>query len=224
MSFRRSNDERDPAAGREIEVSSPFADAGELDALEHGDERKPWLGRALAVVAIVVVTASVTVSIVVPYEKSVERRHNEASYDQLLSLSAAGEAAVERAVSHTRDVVQYAEPLLNSSMTAPAVRTTLFAQISTAAQESSAWIDEERDRLAADSATKSGRLKVARAATLAYLSDWSALFAQAGGGGGSLPSDELSTERVAAQTALVAAAPDPVRAAKAGNVLGQGFG
>ena len=224
MSWRRADEGGDSGADRELEVSSPFADAGELDALEYGDERRPWLGRALAVVAIVAVTASVTVSIVVPYEKSVERRHNQQSYDQLLSLSAAGEAAVERAESHTRDVVQFAEPLLNSSMTAPAVRTQLFEQINTAAKESSSWIDEERDRLAADSATRSGRLKVARAATLAYLSDWSALFAQAGGGGGSLPTDELSTERVTAQMALVAAAPDPQRAAEAGTVLGQGFG
>jgi hypothetical protein len=223
MGFRR-DDNGDAEDARDIEVSAPGTAAAELDALEHGAEPHPLRRRVLVGAGVLAVAASLVGSVVLPYEKSVQRRHAQASYDQLLALSAAGEASVERAVSHTRDVVQYAEPLLNSSLTPPAVRTTLFAQIATAAQQSSAGINAERDRLAADRATRAGNLKAARAATLAYLSDWSALFAQAGGGGGALPADELGNERRAAQVALVAAAPDAGRAAQAGAVLGSGFG
>ncbi|MDX6242369.1 MAG: hypothetical protein QOE76_92 [Frankiales bacterium] len=223
MSWRR-DDRGDAEVPRELEVSAPGTDAAELDALEHGAEPHQGRRRALLTAAVLAAAGSLVVSVVLPHERSVQRRHAQASYDRLLALSAAGEAAVEQAVSHTRDVVQYAEPLLNSSLTSPAVRSTLFAEIAAAAQQSSSAINAERDRLAADRATRAGNLKAARAATLAYLSDWSALFAQAGGGGGALPTDELGNERRAAQVALVAAAPDPVRASKAGNVLGSDFG
>jgi hypothetical protein len=223
MGFRR-DDSGDAEDWRELEVSAPGTDPAELDALEHGGEPHPFRRRILVAAGVVAVAVSLVVSVLLPYQKSVDRRHTQASYDQLLVLSAAGEASVEQAVSHTRDVVQFAEPLLNSSLTSRAVRTTLFAQIAAAAQQSSAGINAERDRLAADRATRGGNLKAARAATLAYLSDWAALFAQAGGGSGALPTDELGNERRTAQTALVAAAPDAARAAKASSVLGSGFG
>jgi hypothetical protein len=213
----------DDEPGREIEISMPDGlDAAELEALEYGGEPRRLPKRTLTALALVVGGISLVVTVVVPHERAVQQRHELASYDQLLTLSAAGEASVERAVSQTRDVVQYAEPLLNSPQTTPATRTTLYNLMITTARQGQTGIDLERQRLQSKSLSHGGSLRTAQEATIAYLTGWSAVFADAGGDGAVLPasSDDLTARRVAARTALEAAAPDPTRAAQAGIVLG----
>ncbi|HTC70608.1 MAG TPA: hypothetical protein VK662_13650 [Acidothermaceae bacterium] len=195
------------------------------DTLEIGREpRRPsrWLRPAVYVVALAVVVALVLVSI----QRSANRRHERASFDRMLTLSAAAQAAVERAVSQERDVAQYAEPLLNSSLTSAGVRDNLYVTVSASAKQSQSDIDSQLQQLKADPTGRSGRLRAAKDATIAYLSDWSALFASAAGsssgasGSNVNPANDPDTARLAAQTALEKAAPDQVRAAKASAVFG----
>jgi hypothetical protein len=218
MSFRRPDDgEEQPRA---LEITAPSDITPAPDALEYGDEPRPARRWLLRTVALGVVVASLLVAVVIPHQRATQQRRDRAAYDRLLSLTAAGEASVEQAVSHTRDVVQYAEPLLNSPLTSQAVRSDLYRQISSAALQSRAGIEAERQRLAEDRVTgRAPRLRAARAATLAYLADWSALFGQAGGAAGG-PSGDSNAERLAARAALVDAAPDAVRASRAGIVMG----
>jgi hypothetical protein len=219
MSLRRP-DHGDDEPLRPLEITAPIDITPGPDALEHGNDPRPVRRWALRTVALGVIVASVVVAVVIPHQRDVQQRRDRASYDRLLSLSAAGEASVEQAVSHTRDVVQYAEPLLNSPLTAPAVRSDLFRQIDIAARQSQAGIEAERQRLADDGVTsRARRLRVARAATLTYLAGWSALFAQAAGGA-TQPGGDSNAERLAARAALVNAAPDPERAALAARLLG----
>ncbi len=207
---------------RELDVSVPVdVSQAPEDSLGHeAPPPRPGLVRALVGAGVLAVVASLVVTVVLPQRRATEQRHQRAAYDQLLALSADGEASIERAVSGTHDVVQYAEPLLNSAQTTPETRADLFRQINEAARRSRATIDAERARLTADKTTRSGRLKVAREATLTYLTSWSALFGHADGGGAVAPNDDLHAQQQAARAALLAAAPDAVRAAKAAVVLG----
>ncbi len=206
---------------REIEVSTPQGVAAAApETMAHEAEDHPGRRRGLIGLALVAIAASLFVSIVVPKQRAAEQRHERASYDRLLSLSAQGEASIERAVSQTRDVAQYAEPLLNSSLTSPATRTMLYQQVRAAAAASRNDIEAERQTLAA--APASGKLRVARDATLAYLNEWSALFQRAASGSGPAEgtTEDLQVRRLAAQDALERAAPDREREALAGRVLG----
>jgi hypothetical protein len=63
------------------------------DTLENGADPRPALRRTAAALGLVVVVALVVVSI----HRSAEQRRERASFDRLLTLSAAGEASVERA-------------------------------------------------------------------------------------------------------------------------------
>jgi hypothetical protein len=152
--------------------------------------------------------------------RSAQREHQRDAYDKLIALSVAGEEAVASAVSRTRDVVQYAEPLLNASQTTPETRATLLKQVSDTAEQSRAGIEAQRARLA--SASAPGKLRVARDATEKYLADWAAVFDNAAGGGQPLErvQNDLLIEQNAARDALRAAAPDKDRAAKADGALG----
>jgi hypothetical protein len=206
---------------REIEVSTPLGVAASApETIERDSEDHPVRKWAFMGLALVVVAASVFVSVVVPKQRADQLRRERASYDQLLVLSANAEASIERAVSKTRDVAQYAEPLLNSSLTSPATRATLYQQVRAAAAASRADIEAERQSLAA--APTPRRLRVARAATLEYLQQWSLLFARAANG--SYPAagstDDLQAQHQAALDALQQAAPDPERAALASTVFG----
>jgi hypothetical protein len=187
------------------------------DTIEYGREPRTALRYVALAVAAAAVLASLG-SMVVSHHRAAEQRQARVSYDRLLTLAAAGQASVERAISQTRDVTQYAEPLLNSSLTAPAERDTLFRQVTTAQAKSRSDIDVERELLASTPA--SGRLRPARDATLAYLSGWSAMFAPAGAGGSATSQDDLVARQRAALAALQRAAPDPARAAEADTVLG----
>lgn len=167
-------------------------------------------------VAVVLVLSAVGVSLY----RSAQRQHQRVAYDKLIALSAAGEQAVASAVSRTRDVVQYAEPLLNASQTTPATRTTLLKQVADAAEQSRAGIEAQRAKLA--SASAPGKLRLARDATEKYLTDWAAVFSNAAGNGEPLQrvENDLLQEQNAARDALRAAAPDKDRAAQADGVLG----
>jgi len=195
------------------------------DTLEIGREPRrisPWLRRSVYALALAVVVALVLGSI----QRSAHRRDERASFDRMLTLSAAAQAAVERAVSQERDTAQYAEPLLNSSLTSAGVRDNLYVTVSASAKQAQSDIDAELQQLQADRTGRSGRLRAAKEATIAYLSAWSALFASAAGtssgaaGSSDGPANDPDTARLAAQTALEKAAPDQVRAAKAGTVFG----
>ncbi len=140
----------------------------------------------------------------------------------MLTLAAGAQAAVERAVSEERDTAQSAEPQLNSSLTASATRQQLYVTVSASARRAQAEVDTQVQQLQADPTGRSGRLRVARDATLAYLSDWSDLFARAAGASGQYagPQEDLNAARLSAQTALEHAAPDHGRAIKASTVFG----
>lgn len=206
---------------REIEVSAP-ADAAALplDALEYGKEPRPRRRAAFVGVGATAVVVSLVVTVALPAYRSAQLHHRQAAYSKLLTLSAAGESSVERAVSQTRDVSQYAEPLLNSSMTSPATRNELYLQVRAAARKGRLDIDSVSAQLAAFHA--GGQLKTARDATLAYLSDWSAVFAQASGDNAvAAESDaDLHVVQQQARAALAAAAPDEELAAEGRGVLG----
>jgi hypothetical protein len=190
------------------------------ETLEIGREPRrhsPWLRRAAYAVSLAVVVALVLGSL----QRSADRRHERASFDRLLTLSAAAQAAVERAVSQERDTAQYAEPLLNSSLTPAATRSTLYVTVSASAQRAQSDIDAQLQQLQANPTGRSGRLRAAKDATIAYLSAWSALFASADGTGSQAAgTEDPDAARLAAQTALEKAAPDQVRAAKASTVFG----
>ncbi|HEY0871443.1 MAG TPA: hypothetical protein VGD55_13665 [Acidothermaceae bacterium] len=191
------------------------------DTLEQGGEPHPALPavrRAAYTLGVIGVVVFVTVQVL----HSIDRREQRASFDRMLSLSAGAQAAVEQAVSQERDTAQYAEPLLNSSLTTQAVREHLYVAVSASALQAQRDIDAQVQRIQADSTGRSGRLRSARDAMLAYLASWSALFASAAGSSNA-PADsqtDLDAQQVAARTALEKAAPDPVRAAKARVVFG----
>lgn len=206
---------------REIEVSAPAdAAATPVDAIEYGKEPHPRRRAALIAAGAVAVVVSLLLTMALPAYRTAQLHHRQAAYAQLLTLSAAGESSVERAVSQTRDVSQYAEPLLNSSMTSLATREELYSQVRTAARGGRMDIDAVSSQLAAFRV--SGRLKTARDATLAYLNDWAAVFAQASGDTTvSAESDaDLHIVQTRARVALAAAAPDDELAAQARGVLG----
>jgi hypothetical protein len=188
------------------------------DTLENGGEPHPLLRWAAYALVLVVVVAVVFVSV----HRSADRRHARGSFDRMLTLAAGAQAAVERAVSQERDTAQNAEPLLNSSLTASATREQLYVTVSASARQAQADVDDELQKLQADPTGRSGRLRVARNATLTYLSDWSDLFARAAGASGQYagPQEDLDAVRLAAQTALERAAPDRARATKASTVFG----
>jgi hypothetical protein len=190
------------------------------DTLEIGREprrQSPWLRFAVYALSLAVAAALVLVSV----QRSADRRHERASFDRMLTLSAAAQAAVERAVSQERDTAQYAEPLLNSSLTSSAARDNLYVTVSASAKQAQTDIDTEVQQLEADPTGRSGRLHATKAATIAYLSAWSTLFASADGTGSpAAGTEDPDAARLAAQTALEKAAPDKVRAAKAGTVFG----
>lgn len=188
------------------------------DTLENGGDPRPLLRWTAYGLTLAVVLAVVFVSI----HRAADRREARASYDRMLTLAAGAQAAVERAVSEERDTAQSAEPLLNSSLTASATRQQLYVTVSASARRAQAEIDAQRQQLQADPTGRSGRLHVARDATLTYLSDWSDLFARAAGASGQYagPQEDLNAARLSAQTALEKAAPDRVRAAKASSVFG----
>jgi hypothetical protein len=119
-------------------------------------------------------------------------------------------------------VAQYAEPLLNSSLTPKAARDNLYVLVSASARQGQTDIDTQLQRLAMDPASRSGRLRTARDAILAYLSNWSALFARAAGASDASAGsqNDLVALQRAARAALEKAAPDSKRAARAGTVLG----
>ena len=212
----RQRDDDEPP--REIDVTTPWSgDAAPLDALGH--EPAPRR-RGLAIVGVAVLVAAGVIPVVVHHHQQDVLRHDRAAYQQLLSLSADGEAAVEEAVSQTRDVSQYAEPLLNSPLTSATTRATLYRQVRAAQDASRTAIDAQRQRLADDKATGSHRLKAARTATLAYLDGWSAMFAPPTSDGFAQSTDYLAARHSAALTALQAAAPDSTLAAEASSVLG----
>ncbi|BEP13722.1 hypothetical protein acdb102_20330 [Acidothermaceae bacterium B102] len=214
MGFRRDDDE----PPREIDVSTPWSgDAAPLDALGH--EPAPRR-RGLAVVGLAALVAAGVTPVIVHHHQQDVLRHDRAAYEQLVSLSADGEAAVEEAVSQTRDVSQYAEPLLNSQLTSATTRTTLYRQVKAAQDASRAAIVAQRQRLADDKTTQSHRLKAARSATLAYLDGWSAMFSPPAGSGFAESTDDLAARHRAALLALQAAAPDQTLAAEAGDALG----
>jgi len=190
------------------------------DTLEQGGEPHPALPalrRAAYALGVILVVVFVAFSVV----RSMDRREQRASFDRMLSLSAGAQAAVEQAISQERDTAQVAEPLLNSSLTTQAVRERLYVAVSASALQAQRDIDVEVQRIQADPTGRSGRLRAARDATLAYLASWSSLFASAAGS--NTPADsqaDLDAQQHAARTALEAAAPDPVRAAKARVVFG----
>jgi hypothetical protein len=188
------------------------------DTLENGADPRPAVRRTAAALGLVVIVAVVAVSIY----RSAEQRRERVSFDRLLTLSAAGEASVERAQSEARDVAQYAEPLLTSSLTPKAARDTLYVTLSASARQGHTDIDAQLRLLTMDPTGRSGRLRTAREATIAYLSDWSALFARAGGAADApagSQNDLIALHR-AARAALEKAAPDAKRAARASTVLG----
>ena len=188
------------------------------DTLENGGEPRPLLRWAAYALSVVVVAAVVIVSL----HRSADRRQARTSFDRMLTLAAGAQAAVERAVSEERDTAQSAEPLLNSSLTASATREQLYVTVSASARRAQADVDAQLQQLQADPTGRSGRLRGARDATLAYLSDWSDLFARAAGASGQYagPQEDLNTVRLAAQTALENAAPDRARATRASTVFG----
>jgi hypothetical protein len=188
------------------------------DTLENGGEPRPVLRWAAFGLILVLVAAVALVSV----HRSADHRQARASYDRMLTLAASAQAAVERAVSEERDTAQSAEPLLNSSLTASATREQLYVTVSASARRAQADVDAQLQQMQADPTGRSGRLRVARDATLAYLSDWSDLFARAAGASGQYagPQEDLNSGRLAAQTALEQAAPDRARATKASTVFG----
>jgi hypothetical protein len=194
------------------------------DTLEIGREpRHPsrWLRFAVYAVGLAVVASLALVSI----QRSAHRREERSSFDRMLTLSAGAQAAVERAVSQERDAAQYAEPLLNSSLTTAAARDNLYVTVSASAKQAQNDIDTELQQLQGDRTGRSGRLRPAKDATIAYLSDWSAIFASAAGTSSQAAvSQDPDAARLAAQTALEKAAPDQVRAAKASAVFGAASG
>jgi len=188
------------------------------DTLETGGDPHPllrWTAYALALVIVVAV-------VIVSAHRSADRRHARASYDRMLTLAAGAQAAVERAVSQERDTAQSAEPLLNSAHTASAVREELYVAVSASARQAQSDVDAQLQVLQTDPTGRSGRLRVARDATLTYLLDWSDLFARAAGESGQSAGaqEDLDAARLAAQTALEKAAPDQARGAKASTVFG----
>lgn len=186
------------------------------DELVH-DEPRSNVGRWVALsVAVLVMLSVVGVSL----NRSAQREHQRLAYDKLIALSTAGQQAVDSAVSQTRDVVQYAEPLLNTAQTSPATRTELLQQVSLAAQKSQDVIEAQRARLAAADAP--GKLRAARDAAEKYLADWASVFSSAGGDGQPLDNvqSDLAQEQNAARAALRAAAPDKSRADEADSALG----
>jgi hypothetical protein len=188
------------------------------DTLENGGEPHPLLRWAASALCLAVVVAVVLVSV----HRSTDRREARASFDRMLTLATGAQNAVERAVSEERDTAQSAEPLLNSSLTASATREQLYVTVSASARRAQADVDAQLQQLQADPTGRSGHLRAARDATLAYLSDWSDLFARAAGASGqyAAPQEDLNSVRLAAQTALETAAPDRVRATKASTVFG----
>lgn len=201
----------------QLEVTSPFdLDAAPPDELVHDEPRSRAAWWATLAVALVVLASAAGTSVY----RSAQRQHQRAAYDKLIALSTAGEQAVASAVSQTRDVVQYAEPLLNQAQTTPETRTALLRQVAVAAQRSRAGIEEQRARLAAASAP--GKLRPARDAAEKYLADWAAVFGNASGEGAPLErvENDLLLEQNAARDALRAAAPDKDRAAQADTALG----
>lgn len=187
----------------------------EDDVLEN--ENAPRRRGPLVVGILVLVVAAVIPTAVHRHRASV-LRHDRAAYQQLLNLSAAGEASIEQAVSQTRDVTQYAEPLLNSPQTTAQARATLYRQVRSAQDVSRSTIDAQLRLLSTDRTTSSAhRLRAARQATINYLGAWSAVFGPAGG---VETSDDLDTRRDTALTALRAAAPDATLAALSDTVLG----
>jgi hypothetical protein len=212
--------EHEPAF--DLDAASPFdLDAAAPDELRSPEDRpgrdRSRLARWVASAAAVVVLATAAG---VSLYRSAEREHQRDAYDKLIALSADGEAAVASAVSQTRDVVQYAEPLLNSAQTNADTRTALLREVRSAAARSRTTIEVQRRRVAAADAP--GSLGVARAATEKYLADWASVFA--GASGQASPPDgvenDLMAEQDAARQALRDAAPDKHRAAQADGVLG----
>ncbi len=176
------------------------------------------LRRAAYALGVILVVVFVAVSVL----RSMDRREQRASFDRMLSLSAGAQAAVEQAISQERDTAQVAEPLLNSSLTTQAVRERLYVAVSASALQAQRDIDAEVQRIQADPTGRSGRLRAARDATLAYLASWSALFASAAGSNNA-PADsqaDLDAQQLAARLPSWRAAPDPVRVAKARVVFG----
>lgn len=173
---------------------------------------------AACAVCLVLVVAAVLVTL----HRSADRRQARASFDRMLTLAAGAQAAVERAVSQERDTAQSAEPLLNSSLTASATREQLYVTVSASARLAQADVDAQLQQVQAASTGKSGRLRVAREATVTYLADWADLFARAAGTSGQYagPQQDLDAVRLAAQTALEKAAPDRARRIKASTVFG----
>ena len=201
----------------EPQVSTPFElDQAPLDELAWDEPRSRTPRWAAVAVALIVLASAAGTSVY----RSAQREHQRAAYDKLIALSAAGEQAVASAVSQTRDVVQYAEPLLNAAQTTTATRTQLLQEVSAAAERSRSGIEAQRARLAA--APAPGKLRVARDAAEKYLADWAAVFGNASGHGAPLErvENDLLLEQNAARDALRAAAPDKGRAAKADTVLG----
>jgi hypothetical protein len=188
------------------------------DTLENGGEPRPLLRWTAVGLILAVLVAVVFVSL----HRAADRRQARASFDRMLTLAAGAQAAVERAVSEERDTAQSAEPLLNSSLTASATRQQLYITVSASARRAQAEVDTQLQQLQADPTGRSGRLHVARDATVAYLSDWSDLFARAAGASGQYagPQEDLDAARLTAQTALEKAAPDHGRAVKASTVFG----
>jgi hypothetical protein len=188
------------------------------DTLENGGEPRTWLRWAALGICLVLAVAVVFVNI----HRSADRREARASFDRMLVLAAGAQAAVERAVSQERDTAQSAEPLLNSSLTASATREQLYVTVSASARLAQADVDAQLQQVQTAKTGKSGRLRVARDATVTYLSDWSDLFARAAGASGQYagPQQDLDAVRLAAQTALEKAAPDRARRIKASTVFG----
>lgn len=188
------------------------------DTLENGGEPRPFLKWTAYALSLAIVVAVVFVSV----HRSADQREARASFDHMLTLAAGAQAAVERAVSQERDTAQNAEPLLNSSHTASATRQQLYVTVSASARLAQADVEAQLQQIMADRTGRTGRLRVAREATLTYLSDWSDLFARAAGASGQYagPQEDLDTVRLAAQTALEKAAPDRARAQKASTVFG----
>jgi type II secretory pathway pseudopilin PulG len=187
-----------------------------VDTLENGAEPNPVARRlVVAVVAVVVVALAIGT-----LYRSAERRHERAAFDRLLSLAADAQASVQQAQSHATDVARYVDPFVNSPTTPRGVRQAFDVAVSTTARQGQTDIDAQRQRIAADTTARSGRLRTAKNAMLAYLSSWSAFYAKAAGAGQSPSPDALSAQQRAARTALVNAAPDDERAVKAAAVLG----
>jgi hypothetical protein len=189
------------------------------DTLENADnEPHPVLRWAVLTLCLVLVAAAMLVTL----HRSADRREARSSFDRMLVLAAGAQAAVERAVSQERDTAQSAEPLLNSSLTAATTREQLYVTVSASARLAEADVDAQLQQVQAANTGKSGRLRVARDATVTYLSDWSDLFARAAGASGQYagPQQDLDAVRLAAETALERAAPDRARRIKASTVFG----